>query len=379
MAENGKRKTVAVFFGGRSAEHEVSIVSARSVLGNLDPDRFRAFAVFVDKEGVWRKADAESFSRDGVLPRDRSSVLVPVPSSGGGLLYEIKKGEVCGSFPVDAAFSVIHGTDGEDGAIQGVFEIWNIPYAGAPVLGSAVASDKLVAKQLLQNAGLPVVEFAGVEKKEWLAKGEGALSDAVRRTGFPCFVKPSNLGSSIGIFRVEKRGAIAAAAAKSFQFSDTVIVESAVPDAREIEVGVLGVDSPETSVPGEIVPAGEFYDYEAKYGDTGSELIVPASLPSDVEKNIRSAALKTFSVLRCTGMARVDFLLDSSTGRFFVSELNTIPGFTPISMYPKLWEASGISYRDLISRVIDFAFESSARKQDLKTGHCFPLVIDETL
>lgn len=372
MKDKGKQKTVAVFFGGPSAEHEVSIISARSVLENLDPSLFCPLAVFVDRKGRWKKADIGGFLRDGVLPPENSPVLVPASAPGGAVLYEIKDGRIRASYGVDAAFPVIHGTNGEDGSIQGVFETAGIPYVGARVLGSAVAYDKLVAKRLLKNAGLAVVPFAGVEKSRWLAKGKGALADAVGKVGIPCFVKPSDLGSSIGIYKIENKNEAPEAAAKSFEFSDTVIFESAVPNAREIEVGVLGLDSPETSVPGEIVPAGEFYDYEAKYGRAESKLTVPAPLSPELEKQIRSAALRAFSVLRCAAMARVDFLLNPATGRFFVSELNTIPGFTPISMYPKLWEASGVSNCSLISRLVDFAFESAERKKLLKTRFTSP-------
>ncbi len=362
-----KKKTVAVFFGGRSAEHEISIVSARAVLENLDPARFNALAVFIDRQGRWKKTDVAGFTSAGIVPPEDSCVLTPVFSSGEGVFYEIREGLIGASYKVEAAFPVIHGTDGEDGSIQGVFEMAGVPYVGARTLGSAVASDKLLAKQIMKNAGLPVVPFFGMEKNDWVSKGAGVPAYAVCKVGLPCFVKPSNLGSSIGISRVESTDALARAAEKSFEFSDTVVFESAVPDAREIEVSILGLDSPQASVPGEIIPAGDFYDYKAKYGEQGSKLLIPASLPSGLEQQIRAAALKAFSVLRCAAMARVDFLLDPATGRFFVSELNTIPGFTPISMYPRLWEASGVSFRDLISRLIDIAFESAERKKLLKT------------
>ncbi len=361
--KTAKRKTIAVFFGGRSAEHEVSLLSARSVIDNIDRSRFSVLAVFVDRNGRWRKADADSFAIRGVLPPEASAILAPVP--GGGPLYEIENGNVSLTRAVDAVFSLVHGTDGEDGVIQGVFESWDIPYVGARVTGSAIAADKLTAKRLLQNAGLPVVRFAAVEKSDWHANGDSVITQAADQVGVPCFVKPSNLGSSIGIYKIENPDDIAPFAVKSFEFSDTVIFESAVPDAREIEVSVLGLDKPEISVPGEIVPAGDFYDYNSKYRDTGSKLLIPAFLPPDIRENVRTAAGETFAALRCTGMARVDFLLDSKTGEFFVSELNSIPGFTSISMYPKLWEASGVPYPDLISRLIDIAFECALRKKNL--------------
>lgn len=362
----GGVKTVAVFFGGRSAEHEISITSARCVLENIDRSRFSPVAVFVDPQGVWKKADLRAVVRSGAVPSENSQPLFPVP--GKGVLCEIKNGALSRR-KIDAAFPVLHGTDGEDGAMQGLFEIWGVPYAGARVLGSAAASDKLTAKRLLQNASLPVVPFSGLKKSDWEKSGARAATASARKTGFPCFVKPSNLGSSIGIFKISAPGQVTAAVRKSFEFSDTVIFETAVPEAREIEVSVLGLDEPRASVPGEIVPEGDFYDYAAKYGGGQSRLLVPAPLPADLKKRIRAAALDAFSALSCSAMARVDFLLNPQTGEFFVSELNTIPGFTQISMYPKLWEASGVSCRDLISALIDFAFESEERKKSLKTEY----------
>lgn len=353
-----RRKTVAVFFGGRSAEHEISIISARSVLENLDRSLFSPLSIFIDRKGVWRKTVSEN-------PQSRGGVFI-VPAPGGSALYEIKGGKVAARRKVDAAFPVIHGTDGEDGAIQGFFEIFGVPYVGARVQGAALSADKLMAKRLLKGAGLPVVRFYGLDGKEWRKNGKNAVSSALREVGIPCFVKPVNLGSSIGISKIESAKAAGGAVARSFEFCDTVIFESAVANAREIEVSVMGTESPQASVAGEIVSSRDFYDYEAKYGNAGSELIIPASLPARLEKKIRSAALQTFSVLRCSAMARVDFLLNPATGEFFVSELNAIPGFTQISMYPKLWEASGVSYRDLITRLIDLAFESAERKNALK-------------
>ena len=363
-----KIKTVAVFFGGASAEHEVSIVSARAVLENLDSSRFSPLAVFVDRDGIWRRADAGDFIRSGVPPQKGSGVLVPAPGCGG-TLYEIKNGSVAAARTVDAAFPVIHGTDGEDGAMQGLFEIWKIPYVGTRVLGSAVSADKLAAKHLLKNADLPVVPFYGAGKNEWKENGREVLSAALDEVGLPCFVKSSNLGSSICVFKTENAEDASRAAEKSFEFSDTVIFERAVPNPREIEVSILGLDKPKVSVPGEIIPAGDFYDYKSKYGGTGSRLIIPASLPADIENKIRADALKTFSVLRCAAMARVDFLLNRATGDFFVSELNTIPGFTSISMYPKLWEASGVSFSALINGLVDLAFESARKKKTLKINY----------
>ena len=364
MKANSRRnvKTVAFFFGGRSAEHEISIISARSVLNNLDLSRFRPLAVFVDRKGVWKKADAHAFMSSGKLPGARAPALVPVPAKSS--LLEFRPGEVMKRIKIDAAFSVIHGSGGEDGSIQGCFESLEVPYVGAGVLGSAVCADKLTAKHLLVGAGLPVVPFAGLGRDEWTVK---AAERAARKAGVPCFVKPSNLGSSIGISRAASAKAAAEAAERSFEFSDTVIFERAVPGAREIEVSVLGVGTPEASVAGEIVPSGDFYDYQSKYGAAGSKLIVPASLPADLRKHLRKAAVRAFEVLRCEGMARVDFLVAPDAGEFFVSELNTIPGFTQISMYPMLWEASGVSYASLISRLIDMAFESARRRASLKT------------
>ena len=366
-----RKKTVAFFFGGRSAEHEISIISARSLISNLDRSRFRPLAVFVDGGGVWKKADERAFTRSAALPGADSRALLPAPAKGilRMLPPRARGGQTARNVRIDAAFPVIHGTGGEDGAIQGVFENWGVPYVGARVLASALCSDKLVSKRLLRGAGLPVVPFEGLGKTEWEKKGAKSATAAARRAGLPCFVKPSNLGSSIGVSKAKTAKDAAVAAERAFEFAETVIFERAVPDAREIEVGVLGNDDPEASVAGEIVPSGEFYDYEAKYGGGGSRLDVPAVLPARLEKRLRAAAVEAFGVLRCEGMARVDFLVNPRSGEFFVSELNTIPGFTSISMYPMLWEASGVSYTELISRLIDLGIESSARAAGLKTRY----------
>lgn len=359
----GRKKTVAFFFGGRSAEHGISIISARSIISNLDRKRFRPVAVYVNRKGVWNPADIREFERSGTVPGAKSPAVFPLP--GKGILRESPP-STAGDIRIDAAFPVIHGTGGEDGVIQGLFEMWGVPYVGAGVPGSALCADKLMAKRLLRGAGLPVVPFEGLQKKEWEKKGAKSASAAARRVGLPCFVKPSNLGSSIGISKAADVKSAAASAEKAFEFAETVVFERAVPGAREIEVGILGNDFPETSVAGEIVPAGEFYDFEAKYGGKGSRLTVPAPLSARVEKQLRSAALSAFEVLLCEGMARVDFLLNPQSGEFFVSELNTVPGFTDISMYPMLWEASGVSYTGLISRLIDLGLESFERKNKLR-------------
>jgi D-alanine-D-alanine ligase len=361
-----KKLRVGILFGGRSGEHEVSLTSATSVLKALDPDKYEVVLIGITRDGGWRwgapagEADAQAL-RDvldqgkpvtpSVDPSHPGLVPLDSPSSSAG----------SGGNVVDVIFPVLHGTFGEDGTVQGVLELAGIPYVGAGVLGSAAGMDKDVMKRLFRDAGLPVVPWVLVLRGEWEREPARVRRQIEREIGYPLFVKPANMGSSVGISRVPQARKLAAALDLAAQYDRKILVEKAV-DAREIECSVLGNDRPEASVPGEVIPINEFYDYEAKYIKEGSELIIPAKLTLRQTKQVQELALGAFRAIDCAGMARVDFLLDRRTGRVFVNEINTIPGFTPISMYPKMWEASGIPYPKLVDRLIELACERQQEK-----------------
>ncbi|MDR7414859.1 MAG: D-alanine--D-alanine ligase family protein [Armatimonadota bacterium] len=349
MAET-ERIRLGVVYGGRSGEHEVSCISARNVIRAADPERFSVVEIFIGRDGSWFVA-----GQPAALRLDRP----------GRAVFLVPGGEVV----CDVLFPVLHGPYGEDGTVQGLFELLNVPYVGADVLGSAVGMDKGVQKTLLRAAGLPVVDFQMFPASRWRRDPEGVRRKIRERIGYPCFVKPTRLGSSVGIHRVEAEEELGKAVEDALQYDLAVLVERAVPQPLEVEVSVLGNDDPIASVPGEIRPTHAFYTYEAKYLDPhGAELVIPAALPRELAERVRLLALEAYRVLQLCGMARVDFLVERG-GAAYVSEVNTIPGFTPISMYPKLWEASGIPYRELISRLVDLALERWRQKSALRTTY----------
>jgi D-alanine-D-alanine ligase len=270
---------------------------------------------------------------------------------------------------VDVIFPLIHGPLGEDGTVQGLFELAGIPYVGSGVLASAAGMDKVVMKMLFEKAGLPVTPYRTFLRSRWDTEHASILSECEAAFPYPWFVKPANMGSSVGVSKVHRRSEFEGAMDEAARYDRKLIVEAAVEDAREIEAAVLGNDHPRVSVPGEIIPCNEFYDYRAKYVDNASGLVIPAELPHSVFKQVQSLSLAAYSALDCAGLARVDFLVQRSDHAVFVSEINTLPGFTPISMYPKLWEASGVSYRGLISRLIELAFERHAERQRNQTSY----------
>ena len=362
---------VAVLFGGRSAEHEISLLSARNVVEALDRERFEPVLVGIDKEGRWLLQDEALLlgaSRDPRLVRLNEAMpdvaLAPHPTAGETPLA------VAGRAPasIDVVFPVLHGPMGEDGSVQGLLELAGVPYVGAGVLGSSVGMDKDVMKRLLRDAEIPIVRHETVRRHHW----DAAPADVLRRCatlGLPAFVKPANLGSSVGVGRAKTVAELEAAIGHAFEFDTKILVEEAVPRAREIECAVLGNDDPIASVPGEISvdhPDG-FYSYAAKYIDeTGATIRIPAELSPSEPSAVQLLAIRTFVALECAGMARVDFFL-SERRELYVNEINTIPGFTAISMYPKLWEASGIPPRQLVSRLVDLALERGARRRALRT------------
>ncbi len=349
---------MGVVFGGRSGEHAVSLRSAASVLGALDPERFDVVPLAITPEGRWLPPhDALRALRPG--SEAGAGVALAAPPAGGGALVGIGAVPAAagGVLPsLDVVFPVLHGPGGEDGSIQGLLEMCDLPYVGAGVLGSALGMDKVAQKDVLARHGLPVAEHVLVLRHEWRRDPEAVRRHVLHELGLPCFVKPANLGSSVGVTKVKCAADLPAALDLAARLDRRVICERAV-DAREIECAVLGNEEPEASLPGEIEPGHEFYDYEAKYSAGGSRLVIPADLPAEVTAEVRAMALRSFLALDCAGMARVDFFLERVGGRLLVNELNTIPGFTATSMFAKLWEASGMPYPALLARLIDLALE----------------------
>lgn len=360
----GRRLRVGVLFGGQSAEHEVSLQSARNVIEAIDPDLYEVVLLGIDREGRWHLADSSRFLLDSDDPRrirleggGRAVSLVP-----GERAELIRASEGALEGPLDVIFPVLHGPLGEDGTVQGLLRLAGIPFVGSGVLGSAVGMDKDVSKRLLRDAGIPVARWmtlVGTEQRP-------GFDAVVRRLGAPFFVKPANMGSSVAVHKVENETAYAAALDDAFDYDRKVLLEERI-EGREIECAVLGNDEPIASVPGEIVPHHDFYSYEAKYLDEGgADLRIPADLPEATVAEVQELAIRTFRTLCGAGMARVDFFLEPG-GRLLVNELNSIPGFTRISMYPKLWEASGIGYRELVHRLIQLALERGEEEARLRS------------
>ncbi len=343
---------VGVIFGGRSGEHEVSLRSAESVIRALDPAKYEAVPIAITREGRWlstKNAEALLSAGEAIAQAlTGDSIAIPPEPRGDG--------------PVDVVFPIVHGTYGEDGTIQGFLELAGVPYVGAGVLGSAVGMDKDVMKRLLRDAGLPVGDFWVIRARD----AEVFARDSGDSLPYPVFVKPANLGSSVGITKAHNAGELPAALRVAAEFDRKIVIEKGI-DAREIEISVLGNDAIQASVPGEIIPAREFYDYQAKYVSDDSRLLIPAPLDANQIHQAQELAKAAFRTLECSGMARVDLFLERPTGRFLVNEINTLPGFTSISMYPKLWEASGVPYPRLIDRLIELAMERYAEKMKLRT------------
>ncbi|HMD33229.1 MAG TPA: D-alanine--D-alanine ligase family protein [Candidatus Acidoferrales bacterium] len=358
-----KRIRVGVLFGGRSGEHEVSIASAQSVLRALDPEKYEAIPIGIAKDGRWLVGDGAQKLLPQVLKRGHRVILPPDPSAGSLMAV----GESLAGPParIDVMFPVLHGTFGEDGTVQGLLELAGVPYVGGGVLASAVGMDKDVQKRLFHEARIPVVEFIAVSRAEWQRDPEALKKAVARKFRYPVFVKPATLGSSVGMTKVHRPADLPPAMDEAAQFARKILIERAV-NAREIEVAVLGNEQPETALPGEIIPHREFYDYAAKYLEGGTELRIPAKLDAAQVKQFQDYARRAFLAIECRGMARVDFFLEKRTGKIYLNELNTIPGFTSISMYPKMWEASGVSYSRLIDRLIELALEEQQEKARTK-------------
>lgn len=361
MTPEKKRLRVGILFGGRSGEHEVSLASAASVIRGLDPDKYEAVPIGISKEGHWLTGAGTQKMLPDVLRQGQrvmmnadptDAALVRLDGSGGGQR-------------LDVVFPVIHGTFGEDGTIQGLLDLAGLPFVGSGVLGSAIGMDKDVAKRLLQVAKIPVVPWVTVQRHEWEVNAAAVRAAVEEKFVYPVFVKPATLGSSVGMTKVHGREELAPAITLAAEFAMKILVEKSMT-AREIEVSVLGNHEPKASIPGEIVPHREFYDYAAKYLEEGTQLLIPAELKPAQVKKIQRLAVEAFRALELSGMARVDFFLEKTGGKLFLNEVNTIPGFTSISMYPKLWEASGIPFRELIDRLIVLALEQHAEKARTK-------------
>lgn len=367
MAE---RLRVAVLFGGKSGEHEVSLRSARSIMNAIDRTRYEVIPVGISKAGRWFLLDpAQGEPTEGLARGEGTPVtLVADPTRAGFLPLSPQGGAGDDLVQVDVVFPVLHGTYGEDGTVQGLLELANLAYVGPGVLGSAVAMDKEVMKDLFVRHGLPVLPYLTVYRRDWERDPEPVMDRIEAELGYPVFVKPANLGSSVGINKAADRQQLAAALAEAAEYDGKLVVEKGLNKPRELEVSILGNHDPQASVPGEIVPGAEFYDYRAKYIDDTSELLIPAPVPGDVAQETRRLAIAAYKALHCEGLSRVDLFL-TDQGELYLNEINTIPGFTSISMYPKLWEATGLPYTDLIDRLIRLAVERWEDKQRNRTSY----------
>src|SRR3989338_3354325 len=357
-----KKIRVGILFGGKSAEHEVSLRSAKNVYEALDKEKYKPVLIGIDKKGKWLLEDGSRFflERANAGQEERGESVALVPQSEGRVTNFERPGS---SETIDVVFPVLHGTFGEDGTVQGLLKLANVPFVGAGVLGSAIGMDKDVMKRILRDAGIPIAKFKAFRENDEIS------FDAVSGDlGVPLFVKPANLGSSVGVAKARDEKEFRAAVRDAFTYDRKILVEEYI-QGREIECSVLGNEDPVASLPGEVIPKHEFYSYEAKYIDEdGAALEIPAKLPEETIKRVQDLAVRAFKALECEGMARVDFFLKEN-GDLFVNEINTIPGFTSISMYPKLWEVSGISYSELVDRLIMLAIERFEQESQLKTSY----------
>jgi len=389
-----KKLRVGILFGGRSGEHEVSLLSAASVSNAIDRDKYEVIPIGITKEGQWvtagdatrllegkaahtdlRAGDPEATPGAAILAKGKAVIVPPEPQKHGSLTpFEtdsassgLTRRSTDRAIDVDVIFPVLHGTFGEDGTIQGLLELADLAYVGAGVLGSAAGMDKDIMKSLFRATGLPIVKHVTVLRGAWKADAKKIYKLVGSKLKYPVFVKPANLGSSVGISKARNRKELGPAIEEAAKFDRKIVIEQGVggknKKAREIECSVLGNDKPDASLPGEIVPSTEFYDYNAKYLDEGSQLIIPAKLTKAETKKVQQLAIAAFQAVDCSGLARVDFLMEPGSRKIYLNEINTMPGFTAISMYPKLWAATGLSYPNLIDRLIQLGLERHAEKK----------------
>ncbi|RJX23510.1 MAG: D-alanine--D-alanine ligase [Dethiobacter sp.] len=365
----GKKLKVGILLGGRSGEHAVSLLSAASVISAMDHDKYEIIPVGITEDGRWLAGgNPMKALQEKEIPGDCYFASLVTDPFAPGLILLDREGLSHGFLPLEAVFPVLHGPYGEDGTVQGLLELAGIPYVGAGVLSSAVGMDKAVMKILFQHRGLPVGDFLFFKSHEWARNKISLLKNIEERLGYPCFVKPANLGSSVGVSKAAVQEALVKGINEALRYDHKVIVEAFIP-GREIECSVLGDEEPVSSVPGEIIPSADFYDYRAKYIDTGSRLVIPALLKPEVQEKFKAYAVEAFQAVECSGLGRIDFFYQEEEDRIYVSEINTIPGFTSISMYPKLWEASGLPYAELIDRLIQIALQRHQMKSMLLTRY----------
>lgn len=372
MTEQENRKIkIGVIFGGQSGEHEVSLRSARSVMQALDQEKYEVVPIGIDKNGRWLTDNPMAALTDGT-PESHLAALLPDSKAAALMKWEVKDSQPTSLSAVtdlDVVFPVLHGTFGEDGTIQGLLELANIPYIGAGVVGSAVGMDKAIFKDVMTANGIPVLPWVLVTKGAWLKEATSIVDQIENKLPYPVFTKPANLGSSVGICKCEDRNALIGGLNEAAKYDRRIVIEQGI-NGRELEVSVMGNDNPVASVVGEIRPRRSFYDYVAKYmtepgSEEDSELIIPANLAPETAERVRSLAIKAYQAIDCAGLGRVDLLMDRQTGKLYLNEINTIPGFTAISMYPKLWEASGISYSKLLDCLIEYALARHDEKRAL--------------
>lgn len=364
--QNGRKIRVAVLFGGQSAEHDVSLRSAQTVIGALDKDRYEVTQIGITREGRWLAGGEPMAALTAVSPMFLNATAENGHAANGHLPAIDPNAPM--TFPpdvsdgVDVVFPVLHGPFGEDGTVQGMLELTGLPYVGSGVLGSAVAMDKIMTKTVLTQAGIPQLPWVQVPRKEWEREPEAWEKLIGERLGFPCFTKPANLGSSVGISKAHGPEELHDAMANAAHYDRKIVVEKGV-DGREIELSVMGNDDPIASVAGEVLPSTEFYDYNAKYIDDTAKLIIPADIDHELLGQLQELAIDAFKALDLAGLARVDFFVERGTDRIYLNEVNTLPGFTSISMYPMLWAASGVPLPDLVNRLVEFALERHAEKR----------------
>lgn len=353
--------TVGLVYGGKSGEHEVSLQTAFAVMNAFDYDKYEIIPFYISKDGLWKTGSSLTAPFGGI----EQLRLEGASGDTGTALSTIFSSLSGGEKSIDVMFPLLHGTNGEDGTIQGLFEMANIPYIGAGVLASAAGMDKVVMKKLFGEAGLEQCKYCYFSASAWKHKSHELIFGVEDRLGYPVFVKPANLGSSVGISKATDKESLIKAVELAFRYDTKVIIEEFV-DAREVEVAVLGNEEPEASVPGEIVSSGEYYDYAAKYTDGKSQMLIPAPVDPEVADRLRESAIAAFRAIEGSGITRADFFLRKSDGKIFINEVNTMPGFTPYSMYPLLWRETGVSYQTLLDRMIGLALERYAFKQGLK-------------
>lgn len=364
----GEKKKVGLLYGGKSAEYEVSVQTALSVMNALDRSKYEAHPIYISRQGEWIQGSEITGNIEDAkrleLGENEQEVL-PAVSPGSQWMQKTAEGEAKAATP-DVIFPLLHGPNGEDGTVQGLLELLNMPYVGSGVMASAAAMDKVTMKDVFTAKGFPQAKYLAFKRKQWERDRQQTYQQVEETLGFPCFVKPANLGSSVGISKCKTKEALQEAFQEAFQFDRKIIVEEYI-DGREIEVGVLGNDDPDVSVAGEILPGSEFYDYRAKYeGDGDTSLIIPADLPEETYEQIKSIAVQAFQALDCAGLSRVDFFVRKSDGAVLINEVNTMPGFTPYSMFPLLWKHSGVPYPQLINRLLDLALERHEEKQGIR-------------